>query len=215
MARQKSEFLKGWGKAFEVFKAIVDSVLALGGGDADLERVLTDKTLRTEIAKLIVGTAKVIRSVSVVTAPAVAKFVAHDRFTVNIAANLPVRIGYLGDNFKKHFLSKTEENVARAELTSFQLTKDSLDRDILAQLGDTAEISLAHLWYLLSLQPNGEPGFLLTNGYANIFYIRDASGILWAVRADWDAGYGHWGVEAYSVSGPDGWSAGRQVVSRE
>ena len=35
MARPKSEFLRGWGKAFEVFKAIVDAVLALGGNDAD------------------------------------------------------------------------------------------------------------------------------------------------------------------------------------
>jgi len=60
MARPKSEFLRGWGKAFEVFKAIVDAVLALGGSDTDLERIITNKGLRTKIAQLIVSTKQIV-----------------------------------------------------------------------------------------------------------------------------------------------------------
>ena len=53
--RKRSNFLKGWGKAWMIFKAIVDAVLARGGGDEELERVLTDSTLCGKIADLIVG----------------------------------------------------------------------------------------------------------------------------------------------------------------
>lgn len=54
MARQKSEFLKSFGTAWEIFQALVNEVLALGGGDEDLRRVLKDSKLRKEIAQLIV-----------------------------------------------------------------------------------------------------------------------------------------------------------------
>jgi len=46
-----------------------------------------------------------------------------------------------------------------------------------------------------------------------IYYIRDSKGVLWAVSAYWDSGFG-WDVGAYSVAGPGWWDAGCQVVSR-
>lgn len=53
MARKRSEFLKGFGKAFEIFKALTDAVLERGGDDGDIERILTSKILRANLADII------------------------------------------------------------------------------------------------------------------------------------------------------------------
>ena len=53
---------------------------------------------------------------------------------------------------------------------------------------------------------------LLTNGYANLFYIRDTDGILWAVRVDW--GGDGWYVNARSVERRGRWFAGIQAFGR-
>ena len=64
----------------------------------------------------------------------------------------------------------------------------------------------------MSLQSKGDEGVLLINGWANIFYIRDAKGVFCAVGVDWD-GDG-WDVRARSVGCPRGWGAGGRVFSR-
>lgn len=56
MARPKSDFIKSMGTGWEIFLAIVNEVLALGGNDEQLRRILTSKTLRRQIAELIVNT---------------------------------------------------------------------------------------------------------------------------------------------------------------
>ena len=61
-------------------------------------------------------------------------------------------------------------------------------------------------------QGNGEDGILLTNGYANIFYIRDIKGVFWAVGCYW--GGDGWDVSADSVGAPDVWDGGNRVFSR-
>ena len=71
---------------------------------------------------------------------------------------------------------------------------------------------LAYLWELLTKQPNGEEGMLLTNGHANIFYIRDTDDTPWVVSADWRS-IG-WCVGALSALSPDGWDEGDQVFAR-
>ena len=77
------------------------------------------------------------------------------------------------------------------------------------------ETTLAYLYELLSRQPKGESGVLLTNGYATIFYIKDANGKLWAVRVYWRSYYGEWCVGADSVAYPDEWHGGYRVFSRK
>ncbi len=155
-------------------------------------------------------TFSIFKHITAVSVPGVAKFVVADHFKVDNTDG--VRIVWLNDNFKKVFLSKTEKNIEGCDLNVYDLTKASLDVPILAELGDRAEIALAHLWVLLKRQPNGGLGSLLTNGFANIFYVRDDNGILWAVYADW-LGVS-WGLSVYSVGNPRGWDAGRRVFSR-
>lgn len=55
MARRKSEFLSALGTMFAITKAVTDEVLAQGGNDEDLRRILNDRDRRQAIARLIVG----------------------------------------------------------------------------------------------------------------------------------------------------------------
>lgn len=149
-----------------------------------------------------------LKRITTITAPAVQRFVAKDCLKV-------ANVGWTSNNFKKLFLGKVEENVLEQKLAVSRLERASLDAPILAELGDKAEVSLAYLFDLLKKQSKGEDGVLLTNGYANIFYVRSTDGNLWAVRADWDSHNRYWDVEAASVEDPCRWRGGRQVFSRD
>lgn len=152
--------------------------------------------------------------VGTVTIPATTvNFVALDKFVINTEREAPVKIYCSGDNFKKRFLNKTEEHIRETILRYYDLNEKSRDIPIINELGgeDVAETTLTPLFTLIERQGNGENGVLLTNGYANIFYVRDDEGVLWAVGADWHA-YG-WYVDASSIGNPNDWDAGNRVFS--
>lgn len=158
----------------------------------------------------------ILAHVTVVEVAGIGKFTAADHFKEDTSKKATVAIGWLGDNFKSHFLGKIEENVPATTLRVHCLTRDSLDKDIRAELTpETEETTLTCLWNLLSKQPRGQKGILLTDGRANVFYIKDARGNLWAVGAGWDSPDGRWRVHAPSVTDPRGWLEGDQVFSRK
>ncbi len=142
-------------------------------------------------------------------------FTARDRFVVNTKKNAPVKISYLGDNFKAWFLGKEEQPFAGSTLNCSKLSRYSVDGPIIKELGgeEKAETTLAELFSLMEMQKNGESGALLTNGYANIFYIKDTAGGLRTVDARW-GGVG-WLVHAFAVAHPYEWSDGCRVFSRD
>lgn len=156
---------------------------------------------------------KLLQFVTTTSVAAIESFKAEESFKVD-TKKAAVRIWYLGDNFKKHFGRKVEGASEAAEIKVHKLTESSLDAPIVAELADKCEITLGQFFALLSKQGKGESGPLLTNGWANIAYIRDDEGILWAVSAYWYADRGGWRVEAFSVESPHGWSDGIQVLSR-
>ena len=153
---------------------------------------------------------ELLEPISTVSVSAVSKFVARDHFKLGEVEG--VKIGYIGDSFKSHFLKKVEDNVPEAQLKVLRLKQYSLDPPIITALGDNHETYLAQLWELLKAQPKGENGTLLTNSYMNIFYIRDTDNILWAVLVGW--GGGSWSVGADSIDRPYGWRGGNRVFSR-
>lgn len=63
MAQQRSEFLRSLGKLFAIFKAVVDEVLALGGGDEDIAKIgmfpTTQGSLAKALAAVICGKGKI------------------------------------------------------------------------------------------------------------------------------------------------------------
>lgn len=153
---------------------------------------------------------ELLKHVSAVEVLGAAKFVAANHFKVGTASG--VKIGWLSNEFKEFFLGKTEESVDPATLTIHRLIDASLDAPIMAELGPRTETSLAELFALFQKQGNGENGLLLTNGCANIFYIRGTDGNLWAVGAFWHCD--SWYLDARSVEFPCEWTAEDLVVSR-
>lgn len=157
---------------------------------------------------------KILEPVSTIVIPAtIERFVVKDNFLVNTGKKAKVKISYLSDNFKEWFLDKVEEPTGKITLCSSKLLVLSVDSPIISELGgeEKVETKLVHVFHLLSKQPNGEAGLLLTNGYVNIFYIRNKNGTLCAVFAFWD-GVG-WFLRAYSVVDPDRWDDGGYIFS--
>lgn len=138
-----------------------------------------------------------------------AKFIAKEKLAIGQSG-----IKYHGDNFKAWFLDKVEESQTETTLRCHRLKKWSRDLPIIAELGgeEKVETTLSVIHQLISQQVNGEAGTLLTNGYANIFYVRDVDGVLRAVNVYW---YGvGWRVLANTVENPYRWLDGNQVFSR-
>lgn len=193
----------------EIFKTVfrkdldVQALIEKLGGIEGIRRFLA--------GELILTPAPLLTPVATKSVSAITKF----SFKETFGAEAPKVKLYLGDTFKKVFGNRIEESIPAGELASHTLTKNSLDAPILSELGNKPEISLAHVWELLSQRPNGEPGFLLTNGNWNICHIEDDQGNLWAVYAYWNAFYGYWRVDACSVAYPLSWVVGYRVVSRK
>ena len=195
------------------FEAIVNK---LGGEDCAEALLRGELEVRPVEPKPALAPKPRLELVYTIEVAGIVKFVAADHFKKDTSKKVAVAIGWLGDDFKSHFLGKIEENVPETILQVHCLTRDSLDKDIRAELTpETEETTLTYLWDLLSKQPRGQKGTLLTDGRANVFYIRDAKGDLWAVSADRDSDYGYWGVDASSVAIPDRWREGDQVFSRK
>ena len=152
---------------------------------------------------------KLLSPVGIVKIPATGKFFAGDHFT---ASSKTIKFAFSGNEFARFFLDKVEEPQGEVELRVSQLRKLSLDKSILDELGNKAETTLASVWELLKKQPKGEQGTLLTNGYVNIFYVRDSKGVLWAVSFDWVNR--RWIVDTYSVEDLTGWGEGYLIFSR-
>lgn len=156
---------------------------------------------------------KLLEFVTAVPVPAIETFKASDHFKED-TKQAAVRIFRLGDNFKKHFLGQNEGSSKAQELKIHKLLEPSVDAPVIAELADKCETTLGQFFHLLSKQGKGEAGPRLTNGWANIAYIRDVDGNLWAVGACWRAESDGWCVEAHSVDDPEGWRGGRQALSR-
>ncbi len=137
-------------------------------------------------------------------------FKANDTF---FSKSSGVKIVSHGSNFTAWFTGKVEEDVPEGILVPFTLTKSAYDNEIITDLGgeEKAETTLTEIWRLMERQVNGGEGVLLTNGYANVFYVRDREGVLRAVNVSWlDVG---WGADAYAL-GAFRWGGGYQVFSR-
>jgi len=156
--------------------------------------------------------------VGMVVIPATtAKFVAKDKFMINTNRNASVKISYLGDNFTARFLcgdGKIEDPISKQILRYAKLSKASGDGSIIEELGGEAkaETTLSEMFSLMEKQGKGEDGALLNNGYANLFCIKDGTGVLRAVYVHWRCD--GWSVGADSVGGMHRLNDGDRVFFR-
>jgi hypothetical protein len=140
------------------------------------------------------------------------EFVAGKYFKENISPAAEVRISWLGATFMRRFAVKVEDNTDDVTLQTYTLSRASTGAQIVVEFGDHHETKLADLWCLLKLQANGEDGALQTSAVPNIFFVRDATGVLGAVDALW-AGAG-WEIGASPVEGHRQWPSGSRVIAR-
>lgn len=179
------------------------------------QAVITTVTANEKTEKEVETVTPLLDLVTTITIPAQTKpFIVRDHFKADTSEDAVVQIAYLGNNFKTWFLDKTEVSRSATTLCCRKLLRNSFDAPIIAELGgkEKAQTSLSELLELLKKQPRGQKGTLLTNGYANIFYILDNKGVLRAVRAD--RGDNGWYVDTRSVAYPRGWHDSGQVFSR-
>lgn len=125
--------------------------------------------------------------------------------------NRSVRIATVFTEFKNRFFDKTEQPIAEVTYRNYTLLNNSPDAPIIAELGgeNKVEGTIGAIIAFLQRQPKGEAGFLQTNGYANIFYVRDKAGMLCAVRTGWATD--GWVLDAISVADPTAWNGEHRI----
>lgn len=156
--------------------------------------------------------------VSTVVVPAsTERFIAEERFVCDTGRKTKVKIRYITYKFTHWFLlgEGLNECISTGERTlrCYKLRESSVDVPIITELGGEkkAETTLSDLFAFIERQGRGEPGMLLNNKRANIFYIRDHSGLLRSVRVRWcDGG---WRIDAVSTRNWSALRAGNQVFS--
>ena len=122
-----------------------------------------------------------------------------------------VRFATVWDDFKTHFWTKIEPPRPALTIRKYKLLSFAPDGPIIAELGGEAKVEspLSAAFALLQRQPGGQAGFLQTNGFANIFYVRDVKGVLCAVRIGLaDDG---WVVDAIPVADPLAWNGKHDI----
>jgi hypothetical protein len=128
-----------------------------------------------------------------------------------IKNNTAVKFSTIWAEFKDRFFDKTENPTPELTYRKYKLLHISADGPILVELGGEAkaEGTFSAAYALLKVQARGQPGFLQTNGYANIFYVKDKKGVLCAVRIGWaDDG---WVIDAIPVQDPLAWNGQHEI----
>ncbi|MFZ2299678.1 MAG: hypothetical protein WAW00_00915 [Candidatus Moraniibacteriota bacterium] len=92
------------------------------------------------------------------------------------------------------------------------LKANAYDKDICKELPESHLSTLEDIASLIEAQPKGKSGFLLNNGYANIFYVEGKNGEVFAVRVSWDSDYREWLVSGWRLDGTGFWGAGYRVL---
>ncbi len=98
---------------------------------------------------------------------------------------------WMSDAFKEKVLAFASNTASSGEvrLDKLELTESMNDSQIIVELGSPTPFSidgfLSHAKGLILKQPEGEKGDLLTNGYANIFYVTGNDGRTLTVFAYW------------------------------
>lgn len=103
-------------------------------------------------------------------------------------------------------------------IESFDLTNNLLDKTILARSEMGGEENVRkhaftpdQICDLMTLQPEGSAGKLLTNGFANLFYVVGKDEVLFVLFVGWDADNRRWRVVAWKLGENGIWHAGCRV----
>jgi len=189
---------------------------------------LTEQQTSGLAGEMIESRDKILKHLGTITVPAIAKkFIAKANFVVNKNDDAPVKIAYLGKDFRKWFLKtdfrewflrkflrKKEKSILTTSLNYHELLKNSVNGSIIKELGGQAKAptTLAEIYALMLKQGIERTGGLLVNGWVNVFYVPDVNGRLRAIHLRWRRD--GWSIRAFSLENPAGWVAGYRLFSR-
>ncbi len=144
-------------------------------------------------------------------------FVALEHFVRRTDPAAPVKIDRISRSFRVWFLEeggKIEPPAGEIRIACHGFKHFEEDNLIISELGgdERAETTLALVYFLLTRQPSGEEGLLCTNGWANIFRVRDRKGVIRTIHVVWE-GDG-WDVHAHPSSNSHQWRDLRRIFSR-
>lgn len=126
---------------------------------------------------------------------------------------------WVSDGFTSRVLVKQPTTMSYCGLdgaTSHTLARSMADQQTIDEmLGGMDEVrshafTLDQIAAKIDIQPNGEDGELLNNGYANIFYVL-VDGVLFAVYVSWDSDNRKWRVRGWHLGEYGKWYAGDRV----
>ena len=107
---------------------------------------------------------------------------------------------------------KTVDSAPERPYVASLLKANAYDTDIRKELPDTHLSTLEDIAALIEAQRSGKSGFLLSNGYANIFYVEGKNGEVFAVRVHWGSGSRRWFVVDWELVEYGSWFAGGRVL---
>ena len=122
---------------------------------------------------------------------------------------------YVYDSFADHLDLHAKQAVDSAPERPYVaslLKANAYDRDIRKELPETHLSTLEDIAGLIEAQPNGKSGFLLNNGYANIFYVEGKNGEVFAVIVGCLSDYRMWNVDGWQLGEFGTWGAVNQVL---
>ena len=127
-------------RLFDLFAGTMELVRDGNRNGEEVAKVLQTIKDHANFATLLGFAAGILRTVATVSASATKSFCAKDYFVVVVKAteNANVRIAWLGDNFRKHFLNKVEKHIDGAILAAHRLEplRHALGIAMLAALAD-------------------------------------------------------------------------------
>ena len=92
------------------------------------------------------------------------------------------------------------------------LKANAYDKDIRKELPENHLSTLEDIAGLIEAQRSGKSGFLLNNGYANIFYVEGKNGEVFAVGVGWVSVSRQWLVGGWRLGEDGEWDADSQVL---
>ena len=157
----------------------------------------------------IVVETKLLKPVAQATVPARTKpFVASEFYQTGTGL-------YVYDTFANRLdlsARQTVDSAPERPYVVLLLKGNAYNKNIRKELPETHLSTPEDIAGLIEAQPVGKSGFLLNNGYANIFYVEGKNGEVFAVDVYWRAGRRKWDVRDWKLDENGKWNAGYQVL---
>ena len=163
------------------------------------------------------GTSHILKLVDVVDVPVIANFLAAAQYiTSQDSTHVKGLDASYDASFVSAFFDKVEPTTPDVKLRVLDIQADTTTpAAVIAALGEGYEISLGQLFALLQSQPSPglKEGPFVTNGWANVAFVRDMAGSLWIVSFGNSAG-ALWYITARPASDtPITWGTGTRIIS--